>query len=148
MKIEDEYSEKLENSSFLDNLEEAHVIDLPDTMYESPKKVMSLNLAEPYPYFKSLSLVHPELINWDTIEPHNILNFDIFIYLNAVEPSPRLASRKTPMDGSSLNYLSHTKRGQTSQRSSDPNHVVVGLDEKIKVMYLRVKTQLWHLMMR
>ena len=90
MEVEDDYNEPLTNSTFLETLEEAHVIDLNDTTYDPSKEFMSLNPSKPFSYYESLSLLHPELISWDTTKPHNIPHFDtdhnVFIYLNMVKP--------------------------------------------------------------
>lgn len=61
-KVEDEYYESLTSSTFLDTLEEAHIIDLNNTTYQPSNEVMSLNPFKYYPYYKPLSLVHPKLI--------------------------------------------------------------------------------------
>ena len=91
MEVKDDYYEPLANSTFPETLEEARVIDLTNIAYKPSNEIMSLNPTKPFPCYKSLSLVHLELINWDTTEPHHLPHFDtnyeVFIYLNVVEPS-------------------------------------------------------------
>ena len=76
---------------------------------------MSLNMNESHPYYKSLSLVHPKLINWNTTKPHNIPNFesdqDIYVYLNVVEPYCLKGKMETYMDRSDINHLIHMRKG-------------------------------------
>lgn len=97
---------------------------------------MSLNLAESHPYYESLFLIHTELIGWDTTKPHNIPNFDtdqdIFVYLDAGEPSRLQRTTKKHMDGFDINHLSHTRKHRTHQRTNDLNHLVARLEKKIE----------------
>ena len=97
---------------------------------------MSLNPTKPFPYYESLSLVHPKLINWDTIEPHRIPNFyighEVFIYLNVVEPSHQQRIEERNIVGYGINYLSHTRTSQAFHNLNDHYQVVADLKKKIE----------------
>ena len=117
---------------------------------------MSLNPAEPFPCYESLSLVHPKLINWDTTKPHHLLHFDtnceVFIYLNMIKPSHQWIKKEEHIVRSGINHLSHTRIGKASHNHSEHQQVIANLDKKkwkqTKVTHSKVKTQLWHPWMR
>lgn len=137
MEVEDDYYKPLKKYTFPSTLEEAHVIDLMDTLYEPSNKIMSLNPTEAFPYYESLSLVHLELINWDTTEPHHLPHFntdrEFFIYLNVVEPSHQQRMEEEHIVESGINHLSHTRARQASCNLSDHHQVVANLDKKIEI---------------
>ena len=95
---------------------------------------MSLNPTKPFPYDESLSLIHPKLIKWDTIEPHHISHFyidhEVFIYLNVIEPSHQQRIEERHIVRLGINYLSHIRTGQAFQNLNDHDQVVADLRKK------------------
>ncbi|WP_229775754.1 hypothetical protein, partial [Pseudomonas laurentiana] len=77
----------------------------------------------------TLSLTHPELIDWNSTTTNEVLTFQndyaLAFYLNVVEPvTSSTSEHSVNMTEADIKYLSHKIKKKKNRRSDAENHIV------------------------